>query len=64
MHLLREFFNGLSSSGAITLHAICRYGENSHHMSEALFKALGLAIKDAYIPTDNGTDSMSTKGKL
>lgn len=64
MHLLREFFHGLSSKGAITLHAICRYGENSHHMSEALFKALGLAIKEAYTPISNGTESMSTKGKL
>lgn len=64
MHLLREFFHGLTSKGAFTLHAICRYGENSHHMSEALFKALGLAIKEAYTPIDHGTESMSTKGKL
>ncbi len=64
MHLLREFFHGLSSKGALTLHAICRYGENSHHMSEALFKALGIAIKAAYTPIALGTESMSTKGKL
>ncbi|QEN06087.1 imidazoleglycerol-phosphate dehydratase HisB [Thiospirochaeta perfilievii] len=64
MHLLREFFHGLTSKGAFTLHAICRYGENSHHMSEALFKALGMAIKDAYTPIESGTDAMSTKGKL
>lgn len=64
MHLLREFFNGLTSKGAFTLHAICRYGENAHHMSEALFKALGMAIKVAYTPIASGTDSMSTKGKL
>lgn len=64
MHLLREFFHGLSSRGAITLHVICRYGENAHHMSEALFKALGMALKEAYTPIDYGTESMSTKGKL
>ncbi len=64
MHLLREFFHGLTSKGALTLHAICRYGENAHHMSEALFKALGMAIKIAYTPIASGTDSMSTKGKL
>lgn len=64
MHLLREFFHGLTSKGSITLHAICRYGENSHHMSEALFKALGIGIKEAYTPIENGTESMSTKGKL
>lgn len=64
MHLLREFFHGLTSKGALTLHAICKYGENSHHMSEALFKALGLAIKEAYTPISSGTENMSTKGKL
>lgn len=64
MHLLREFFHGLASKGALTIHAICKYGENSHHMSEALFKALGIAIKEAYTPIQNGTESMSTKGKL
>ncbi|MBN2617961.1 MAG: imidazoleglycerol-phosphate dehydratase HisB [Spirochaetales bacterium] len=64
MHLLREFFHGLTSKGAFTLHAICRYGENSHHMSEALFKALGISIKEAYTPINSGTDNMSTKGKL
>ncbi|MGL1894624.1 MAG: imidazoleglycerol-phosphate dehydratase HisB [Spirochaetaceae bacterium] len=64
MHLLREFFHGLTSKGAITLHAICKYGENAHHMSEALFKALGIAIKEAYTPISDETGSMSTKGKL
>jgi len=64
MHLLREFFHGLASKGAITLHAICRYGENAHHMSEALFKALGLAIKESYTPVESGINSMSTKGRL
>lgn len=64
MFLLREFFHALTAKGALTLHAICRYGENSHHMSEALFKALGRALKEAYTPIDSSTDSMSTKGKL
>lgn len=64
MYLLREFFHGLAAKGAITLHAICRYGENSHHMAEALFKALGIAIKEAYTPIEGDTESMSTKGKL
>lgn len=64
MFLLREFFHALTAKGAFTLHAICRYGENAHHMSEALFKALGRGLKEAYTPIDSGTDSMSTKGKL
>ncbi len=64
MCLLKEFFQGLVSNAAITLHAICRDGDNAHHMSEALFKALGLAIKDAYATISSGTSSMSTKGKL
>lgn len=64
MWLVREFFHALAAKGAITLHAVVRYGENSHHMSESLFKALGLAIKEAYTPIGKGTGSMSTKGKL
>ena len=63
--LFREFFSGLSMGAKISLHAECRYGENSHHMAEALFKALGRAIGQAYqsIGGDAG-DRMSTKGRI
>ena len=60
--LLREFIAGLTARGRITIHAHLRYGNNSHHMAESLFKALGIALKRAYAPVRAG--GMSTKGSL
>ncbi len=65
MALLREFFVGFANHAQINLHLICRYGANSHHMAEALFKALGKALSAAYAPIEGtSTASMSTKGGL
>ena len=36
MALIREFLIAVSNKAAIALHCTCRYGENSHHMAEAL----------------------------
>lgn len=63
MALLAEFFAALVSSAGMSLHADCRYGDNSHHMAESLFKALGKAIKISYKHTSS-EKIMSTKGKL
>ena len=60
--LLREFLAGLAGRGRMAIHAHLRYGENSHHMAEALFKALGVALSSAYTPAAG--DEMSTKGTL
>jgi len=64
MALLREFFHALSSRARINLHLDCRYGENSHHMAEALFKALGKALAQAYGRAGVDQAVMSTKGTL
>lgn len=64
MALLNEFFYALAGKAQITLHAECRYGENSHHMAEALFKALGKAVSQAYQPLGEGINVLSTKGKI
>ena len=63
--LFREFFSGLVMGANIALHAMCRYGENSHHMVEALFKAVGRAMGEAYtlVGGDAG-ERMSTKGRI
>ena len=62
MWLFREFFLGLTLSSKTAIHLECRYGENAHHMIEALFKALGKALSAAYSPaTEPG---MSTKGTI
>jgi imidazoleglycerol-phosphate dehydratase len=62
--LLREFFWGLAVAGKMNLHLSTRYSENGHHAAEALFKAAGRALSEAYIPASGGEAGMSTKGSL
>ena len=49
-------------NSGLTLHMKCLYGKNAHHITEALFKSLGLALKDA-VRVEGGTVT-STKGVL
>ncbi|MBU5487363.1 imidazoleglycerol-phosphate dehydratase HisB [Clostridium sp. MSJ-8] len=59
-----EFFRAFAFNSGITLHARVLYGENDHHKAEALFKALGRALREA---KDVDKDNMvlpSTKGML
>lgn len=62
LSLIREFMLAVANRGKINLHALCKYGLNSHHMIEALFKAFGIALKQAFTPVDSGV--RSTKGSL
>jgi len=57
-----EFMRAVAMNGGITLHQKCHYGSNAHHITEGLFKSLGLAIKDAV--KVEGTGVVSTKGVL
>jgi len=63
MSLIREFLIAVSNRAAIALHCISRYGENSHHIAEALFKALGKALAQAYAVNDD-KQVLSTKGLI
>lgn len=56
-HWLRSFCD----AGRFTLHVIVRRGEDRHHVVEAAFKALGLALRDAAV--DSGA-VFSTKGAV
>ena len=60
--LTEEFLRAFAFNSGLTLHMKCRYGSNAHHITEALFKALGVAIKEAVTVT--GTGVTSTKGVL
>lgn len=64
MSLFREFFLALTHNARINLHLINLYGENSHHISESLFKALGKALSMAYASAGDGGSVQSTKGIL
>ena len=57
-----EFMRALAMNAGLTLHQRCHYGTNAHHITEALFKSLGLAIKDAVKVEGDGV--VSTKGVL
>ena len=64
LELLREFFNSFSTNSRATIHVDMLNGYNSHHISEAVFKSMGKAIKMA-ITKDQRLDSIpSTKGSL
>src|SRR6476469_3100497 len=47
VELGREFFGGFVSTALCNLHLEVRYGENAHHMLEALFKAFARATSSA-----------------
>lgn len=60
--LTEEFMRALAVNAGLTLHQRALYGRNAHHITEALFKSLGLAMKDAV--RIEGTGVTSTKGVL
>lgn len=60
--LTEEFMRALAMNSGLTLHMRAQYGRNAHHITEALFKSLGLAMKDAV--KMEGTGVTSTKGAL
>jgi len=63
--LAQEFFLALSRTAGITLHIRQLDGENSHHIVEAMFKALGRALKQAVAVDPAYADEIpSTKGML
>ncbi len=47
LDLLQEFFRAFAFNAEITLHVTMHYGHNLHHVTEAVFKAVGRALADA-----------------
>lgn len=62
--LAEEFFRALSIHAGLTLHVRLLSGKNTHHIIEAMFKALGRALNDATRQDDRIKGVMSTKGML
>jgi imidazoleglycerol-phosphate dehydratase len=60
--LAQEFFRALAQRGGMNLHICVSYGDNWHHMIEAVFKGLGRAIRSAVTLDARVTDVPSTKG--
>lgn len=57
-----EFMRSMAMNAGLTLHQKCLYGANAHHITEGLFKSLGLAVKEAV--KIEGAGLLSTKGVL
>ncbi len=63
--LFKEFFQALAMHSGACLHIETLYGENSHHLAEACFKATARALRQAIEadPRFAGV-AVSTKGSL
>lgn len=59
--LTPEFFRAFATHAGLTLHLKAEYGENAHHILEALFKAAAHALRLAVAPK---AGTLSTKGAL
>jgi imidazoleglycerol-phosphate dehydratase len=60
--LTKHFFEALVANAGITLHVRKLAGESSHHIQEAVFKAVAVALRRAVAVTGGGVPS--TKGVL
>lgn len=65
VELVSEFLRALAYNGGLTLHARLLCGENTHHQIEAVFKALGRALRQAVsLDARRAGAAPSTKGTL
>ncbi|WNR44817.1 imidazoleglycerol-phosphate dehydratase HisB [Paenibacillus roseipurpureus] len=62
--LVQEFLWKFALEARITLHVIVHYGQNTHHMIEGVFKALGRALDEATSIDPRVQGVPSTKGVL
>ena len=60
--MVEEFLRAFAFNCGLTLHVNVYYGTNDHHKIEAIFKALGHALKQAVQVTGSGINS--SKGIL
>ena len=59
-----EFFRALATESRMCLHLDCLRGKNRHHILEALFKSLALALRRAVEKDEKRKAVPSTKGVL
>lgn len=63
--LVKEFFRAFSNALGCNLHASLVYGEEPHHVAEAMFKGLARALDAATQIEPRAADQLpSTKGKI
>jgi imidazoleglycerol-phosphate dehydratase len=62
--LFKEFFHAFAMNAGVCAHVELLYGENSHHIAEACFKAFARALRMAAAPDLRLAGGASTKGVL
>jgi imidazoleglycerol-phosphate dehydratase len=62
--LVEEFWRAFGANALCNLHILVHYGRNSHHISEAVFKATARALRMAVESDPRMTGVPSTKGTL
>ena len=62
--LVQEFLRAFVNRSGATLHVNLMYGNNTHHIIEAIFKAFGQALDEATMLDSRITEVRSTKGIL
>jgi imidazoleglycerol-phosphate dehydratase len=62
--LAKEFFRALANRGGMNLHINVAYGENDHHVVEAIFKAFARALDQAATLDERRSGVPSSKGAL
>lgn len=64
LDLLKDFFRAFAMNAMLNVHVNLHYGENLHHISEAIFKAFGRALAEASRLNPRVQGVPSTKGSL
>jgi imidazoleglycerol-phosphate dehydratase len=62
--LVREFFGAFASTALCNLHIEVAWGDNAHHVAEAMFKGFARAVRAAVASDPRSKDVPSTKGTL
>ena len=62
--LVEEFLKAFSNHLGCNLHVNAMYGSNTHHIIEAIFKALAQALDAPTMKDKRVTGVLSTKGKI
>lgn len=62
--LAREYFRAFATRGGMNLHINLAYGDDRHHVLEAVFKSLGRALDEATAIDERVRGVRSTKGRI
>jgi imidazoleglycerol-phosphate dehydratase len=64
MELVEEFFTAFCTHSGANVHVNLAYGDNLHHIVEAVFKAFARALDDATQLDSRIEGVLSSKGSL